>query len=69
MLWDGTNQVVVIHFYRFLMAMPAYSANDDALAVKLLTGYPENEKQGLPSLISNILVFNPSTGVPRAVCS
>ncbi|XP_068761045.1 ketimine reductase mu-crystallin-like isoform X1 [Montipora capricornis] len=51
----------------FLMAMPAYSANDDALAVKLLTGYPENEKQDLPSLISNILVFNPSTGVPQAI--
>ena len=47
--------------------MPAYSAKDNALAVKLVTGFPENEKQGLPSFIGNIMVLDPRNGLPQAV--
>ena len=47
--------------------MPAYSAKDNALAVKLVTAFPENAKQGLPSLIGNIMVFDSRNGLPQAV--
>lgn len=47
--------------------MPAYSAKDNALAVKLVTGFPGNEKQGLPAFIGNIMVLDPSNGLPQAV--
>jgi len=47
--------------------MPAYSAKDNALAVKLVTGFPENEKQGLPSFIGNIMVLDPRNGLPQVV--
>ena len=47
--------------------MPAYSAKDNALAVKLVTGFPENEKQGLPSFIGNVMVFDPRNGLLQAV--
>ncbi|KAJ7370702.1 hypothetical protein OS493_030454 [Desmophyllum pertusum] len=47
--------------------MPAYSAKDNALAVKLVTGFPENEKQGLPSFISNVMVLDSKNGLPQAI--
>ena len=47
--------------------MPGYSAKDNALAVKLITVFPENEKQNLPSHNSYIMVFDTSTGLPQAV--
>ena len=47
--------------------MPAYSAKDSALAVKLVTGFPENEKQSLPSFIANVMVLDPRNGLPQAV--
>lgn len=47
--------------------MPAYSAKDNALAVKLVTGFPENEKQGLPSFLSNVMVLDPKNGLLQAV--
>ncbi|KAL9956961.1 hypothetical protein ACROYT_G038530 [Oculina patagonica] len=51
----------------FLLVMPAYSAKDNALAVKLITGFPENEKQGLPSFIGNIMVLDSRNGLPQAI--
>jgi len=51
----------------FLLVMPAYSAKDSALAVKLVTGFPENEKQGLPSVIANVMVLDPRNGLPQAI--
>ena len=47
--------------------MPAYSAKDNALVVKLVTGFPENEKQGLPSFLSNVMVLDPKNGLLQAV--
>ena len=47
--------------------MPAYSAKDNALAVKLVTRFLENEKQGLPSSTGNVMVLDPRNGLPQAV--
>ena len=47
--------------------MPAYSAKDNALVVKLVTRFPGNEKQGLPASMSNIMVLDPSNGLSQAV--
>lgn len=52
---------------RYLLVMPAYSAKDNSLAVKLLTRFSENVKQGLPPVISNIMVLDSRTGLPQAV--
>ncbi|XP_029199958.2 ketimine reductase mu-crystallin-like, partial [Acropora millepora] len=51
----------------FLLVKPAYSAKDNALATKILTVFPENGEQGLPALISNIFVLDPSNGVPQVI--
>ncbi|XP_027051287.1 ketimine reductase mu-crystallin-like isoform X2 [Pocillopora damicornis] len=51
----------------FFLVMPAYSAKDNALAVKLVTGFPENEKQGLPSFLSNVMVLDPKNGLLQAI--
>ena len=48
--------------------MPAYSAKDSALAVKLVTRVQENKKQGHPSFAnSNVMVLDPRNGLPQAV--
>jgi alanine dehydrogenase len=48
----------------FLGLMPAYYAGG-ALGVKLVTFYPENpRKQGLPTHLATILLFEPQTGEP-----
>ena len=53
---------------RFLLVMPAYSAKDSALTVKLVTRFSENEKEGLPSFVSNVMVdLDPRNGLPQAV--
>ena len=62
-----TLHYCILPLYRFLLVMPAYSAKDNALAVKLVTGFPENAKQGLPSFIANVMVLDSTNGVPQAV--
>ena len=52
---------------RYLLVMPAYSAKDNALAVKLVTRFLENEKQGLPSSTGNVMVLDSRNGLPQAV--
>ena len=47
--------------------MPAYSAKDNALVVKLVTRFPGNKKEGLPTSMSNIMVLDPSNGLSQAV--
>jgi len=51
----------------YLLVMPAYSAKDNALAVKLVTRFLENEKQGLPSSTGNVMVLDPRNGLPQAI--
>ena len=48
--------------------MPAYSAKDNALAVKLLTVFPENSEHGqLPAVMANVMVFDSKNGFLKAV--
>ena len=49
--------------------MPAFSAKDDGLAVKLVSRFYENEKQGLShsSLFSTIMVLDSRNGLLKAV--
>ena len=57
----------LFHF-SFFLVMPAYSAKDNALAVKLLTVFPENSEQGqLPAIMANVMVFDSKNGLLKAV--
>jgi len=47
--------------------MPAYARNNKALGTKLVCGYPDNGKNGLPTHLCQILLFNPETGTLQAV--
>ena len=48
--------------------MPAYSAKDNALAVKLVTVFPENSEQGqLPAIMAKVMVFDSENGLLKAV--
>jgi ornithine cyclodeaminase/alanine dehydrogenase len=51
----------------FLHAMPAYLRDLDVVAMKWVSGYPENPAQGLPAISGVIVVNDASTGVPLAV--
>lgn len=46
--------------------MPAYSSTDQALAVKLVTFYPQNTD--VPTHNAIIAVFNSHNGIPEVVC-
>jgi len=51
----------------FIHAMPAYLAGMGAAGVKWVSGYPGNQKFGLP-YITGLLILNcPETGVPLSV--
>ena len=51
----------------FIHAMPAYIPSMKAAGMKWVSGYPENQKKGLP-YISGLLILNdPETGLPMAV--
>jgi ornithine cyclodeaminase/alanine dehydrogenase-like protein (mu-crystallin family) len=45
--------------------MPAYSSEDEALATKLVTFFPQNT--GVPTHHAIIAVFNSKTGIPEIV--
>lgn len=51
----------------FIHAMPAYIPSLRSAGMKWVSGYPENQKKGLP-YISGLLILNdPDTGIPIAV--
>jgi len=51
----------------FIHAMPAYIAKLNAAGIKWISGFPENQKLGLP-YISGLLILNdPATGLPLAI--
>jgi ornithine cyclodeaminase/alanine dehydrogenase len=51
----------------FIHAMPAYIPALDSAGMKWVSGFPENEKKGLP-YISGLLILNdPETGIPISV--
>ncbi len=51
----------------FIHAMPAYIPAMESAGIKWVSGYPQNERRGLP-YISGLLILNdPETGLPLAV--
>lgn len=50
----------------FLLYMPSYLESSEALAVKVVSLYPENPKKGLPSVLASILLNDPKSGKPLA---
>ncbi|MBI4375172.1 MAG: ornithine cyclodeaminase family protein [Elusimicrobia bacterium] len=51
----------------FIHAMPAFIPKAKAAGIKWVSGYPQNQRRGLP-YISGLLILNdPSTGIPSAV--
>jgi len=50
----------------FLLYMPSYLESSKALAVKVVSLYPENPKKGIPSVLASILLNDPETGKPLA---
>jgi ornithine cyclodeaminase/alanine dehydrogenase len=51
----------------FLHAMPSYLRELDVVAMKWVSGYPDNPARGLPAISGLIIVNDTSTGVPLAV--
>ena len=51
----------------FLHAMPAYLRDLDVVAMKWVSGFPENPARGLPAISGVIVVNDASTGIPLAV--
>lgn len=51
----------------FIHAMPAYLLDDDIVAIKCVSGYPENKELGLPYISGVIVVNDAGTGLPIAV--
>jgi ornithine cyclodeaminase len=59
--------VQVLEWGGLLAAMPAFLTSAQTLATKLVTVFPQNAAQGLPSHQAVILVFDAHTGSPRAL--
>jgi ornithine cyclodeaminase/alanine dehydrogenase len=51
----------------FVHAMPAYLADEDVVALKWVSGYPENKARGLPYISGLIVLNDAETGIPVAV--
>lgn len=48
-------------------AMPAYIPRMESAGMKWVSGYPENNKKGLPHISGLIILNDPETGLPMAV--
>ena len=51
----------------FIHAMPAYIAAQKAVGMKWVSGYPENNKRGLPYIAGLLILNDAETGMPMAV--
>jgi ornithine cyclodeaminase/alanine dehydrogenase-like protein (mu-crystallin family) len=51
----------------FIHAMPAYLAGPDAVGLKWVAGYPDNQELGLPYIHGLFLLSDAATGRPLAV--
>jgi len=51
----------------FIHAMPAYIPSLESAGMKWVSGYPENQKKGLPYISGLLVLNNPETGVPIAI--
>jgi ornithine cyclodeaminase/alanine dehydrogenase-like protein (mu-crystallin family) len=50
-----------------VLAMPGFLPDDHALAIKIVTVFPENSRRGLPSIFGLVVVLDASTGAPLAL--
>jgi ornithine cyclodeaminase/alanine dehydrogenase len=51
----------------FIHAMPAYVPALNSAGVKWVSGFPENQKQGLPYITGLLILNDPQTGLPISV--
>ncbi|MHA1936413.1 MAG: ornithine cyclodeaminase family protein [Candidatus Thorarchaeota archaeon] len=51
----------------FIHAMPAYIPALDAAGMKWVSGFPDNQKNGLPYITGLLILNDPQTGIPIAV--
>lgn len=51
----------------FIHAMPAYIPSLKSAGVKWVSGYPENQKKGLPYITGLLILNDDETGIPYAV--
>ncbi len=51
----------------FIHAMPAYIPSLASAGMKWVSGYPENQKKGLPYITGLLILNDPDTGIPTAV--
>ena len=51
----------------FIHAMPAYIPSLQSAGIKWISGYPENQKKGLPYITGVLILNDPDTGIPIAV--
>jgi ornithine cyclodeaminase/alanine dehydrogenase len=51
----------------FIHAMPAYIPALESAGMKWVSGYPENQKRGLPYITGLLILNDPDTGIPLAV--
>jgi len=50
-----------------ITSMPAYLGADKALGMKVVTYFPENPKQGLPTILATVFLYSTETGKLLAV--
>jgi ornithine cyclodeaminase/alanine dehydrogenase len=55
------------HGDNFIHAMPAYIPAMNSAGIKWVSGFPENQKQGLPYITGLLILNDPGTGLPIAV--
>ena len=51
----------------FIHAMPAYIPNLQSAGMKWVSGYPNNQRKGLPYITGLLLLNDPETGIPIAI--
>ncbi len=51
----------------FIHAMPAYIPSLQSAGMKWVSGYPDNQRKGLPYITGLLLLNDPETGVPIAI--
>lgn len=51
----------------FIHAMPAFIPSMKSAGMKWVSGYPENQKRGLPYITGLLILNDPETGIPLAV--
>ena len=60
----------MLFIFRFLGLMPALCEEDDVLATKLVTFFPNNlTRYNVPTHHAVIVVFCTKTGIPKSVIS